>query len=98
MNAGRPPALSKERRQQVLALRKLGYSQKKIARIIKMSTETVYYVLNGRWRYEPEAERQGLRFPALNALPIRCPTCGAKVHPPCLACQLAQRKRRLGES
>lgn len=91
--SGHPPRVSPEKRKAVMRLRRAGFSQKRIARELRMSEETVFYVINGRWRYQPAGE-SGFKFPNLEGMPVRCPQCGAKVYMPCLACTLENRKRK----
>lgn len=43
----------------------------------------------------PELLMHGLIPPDLNSDIVKCPTCSARVFPPCLACQVRELKERL---
>ncbi len=70
-------------------------SQRKIAVQTGVSRGTVNAIAQGK---RPEGavrrQRQHRDFVPPGGLPRRCPSCGALVQMPCLACQLRAMKRR----
>lgn len=83
-------------RRRIIELHRIGMSQREIARRCECSRERVSAVVNGTYR-DPEpgqfdAERRlGLSLPPVSPSRFgRCPRCGAKVSPPCFACQIRE--------
>ena len=74
------------------AIRRLladGLSQRQIARQCHVSRGTVQAIAAGKRR-----DRMPEDDPGLFSGPIgRCPTCGARVYLPCLACRVRQMRR-----
>ena len=78
-------------------LREKRYSQRKIASRLGVSRGTVNSIATGK--RSNNAGRENAENAADNdlitpsGLPQRCPTCGAKVMIPCLACQIRARMK-----
>jgi hypothetical protein len=72
---------------QVLSLYEEGTSQAAIARKLGTYPERVQHVI--------EMEKEGIRLPDTSRDPILCETCRRRVYPPCLACQLREKKARV---
>ncbi|HYW78361.1 MAG TPA: helix-turn-helix domain-containing protein [Thermoguttaceae bacterium] len=70
-------------------------SQREIARRLGVSRGTVNAIALGRRPDHSARSRQRTKgFTPPTGCPVRCPTCGAKVQMPCLACQVRAMKRR----
>ena len=71
---------------------KSGVSGRRVARDLGISRGVVLRISTGkRPDYsEIRGRREDLLRPPFDesSVPVRCPTCGAKVHTPCLACSL----------
>ncbi len=76
-------------------------SQREIAQLVGVGRTSVSSVASGQWdhRLGPSvADDECLPHQLVPA--VRCPTCGGRVHPPCLLChvrKLQERKRRRRE-
>jgi hypothetical protein len=69
---------------EVQALITQGLSQRQIAKQLGVSRGSVCTIGAGKWT--PRTKKEPVDRPLLP--PIRCPTCRAHVHPPCIACSV----------
>jgi predicted DNA-binding protein (UPF0251 family) len=69
-------------------------SQREVAQRLRVSRGTVQAVARNKCRlYTPLKRSPSQDFQPPCGLPLRCPSCGAKVQMPCLACYLAKRNK-----
>jgi hypothetical protein len=72
------------------------HSQRRIARMTGVSRYTVWAIANGK-RPDCKQQRQAKQKAAgapFSGPAQRCPTCGAMVQLPCLACVIRERKQK----
>ncbi len=80
-------------------LRQGRFSQRQIARKLRISRGTVNAVAQGKRTEDSvhktgcEEKSEGIVFPT--GAPTRCPECGKLVQKPCLACQLRKLRKKM---
>jgi len=68
-----------------------GRSQRETARLVGISRGSVGNIQHGRLRprgVTPDAAAQSTELRPFSGPPAKCPTCGARVYLPCLACRV----------
>ena len=85
--------ISKELQKNILSLHAAGVSRREIARRLKIPRRDVGKVVLGGGIVSEE--RPPTENPDISdELYVRCPSCGHKILPPCLACSLKGLKKR----
>jgi hypothetical protein len=83
--------MDSQQRALIQALHDQGTAIDDIARRLRISARTVYYVLEKRQR---QRQRKAADFDPQTEASPRCPTCGRKIKLPCRACETEKLGRR----
>ena len=87
-----PPTYPNETLGEIDDLSRMGLSNREIAERTGVSKSFVQLVTSGKRRERPKCDECEERQEPIRKYPPddyeRCPQCGAKVQPPCLACEL----------
>lgn len=93
---GKAPMISPEKVAQIEQYLAADTPQRLIAKLVGVSRNTVGAISTGA-RYARRRSAEPTIEAPRSSLPERCPTCGSRVYPPCLACAV-RRLPRIAEA